>query len=214
MSMRAFLFVGLGLAVGAASVAAWQAWREHPPAVLPRPSARAEPTSAPRSDFSAALATVRNVDLEARVAALEGASSAKSSERSPEVERSEPTTQDIEDSFNADVRRHAAEPIDRGWASSTAAQLHAAYGEKLPGTSAEVVDVDCRSSSCRVRFEWPSRDAATNEWKRAMLFPTAVPCGRRIIVPESSRGKAGPVEVTMLLDCSDWVAAGSPPVGG
>ena len=104
----------------------------------------------------------------------------------------------------ASLAEHERQTTDVRWAHTTSQVLESDF-QHNEGTQFRTVDVDCRTTSCAVVLEWPSRELAVSEWRRAMMQPTRANCGRQILVPERPPEVTGPILVTMLLDCSTWV---------
>jgi len=151
--------------------------------------------------------------MEARLAALEARTEVKSVETELEDERAVPrvvpSASEVEQAHRAAIERHRSEPLNRRWASTTSAAFSTDYSS-VKDTTFAVKEVDCRSTTCALEFEWPSHEAAVAEWKRTLIQPTQANCGRRIVVPQADPGQTGPVRATLIADCSTWVEQGSP----
>jgi hypothetical protein len=178
-----------------------------------------EPVLAPhaQADLAITLAATRTALLEARVAALEGLPGKKPPEPAqaediaPTVQpdRTPPSAAEISQMHQAAIDQHRAERLDPRWAAATSAAFKTDFESKTDNTSFTLKEVDCRSTTCTLEFEWPSRELAATEWKKALMHRTKAPCARRIVVPEPVPGQTGPVRVSMLVDCSTWVAGGA-----
>jgi hypothetical protein len=120
-----------------------------------------------------------------------------------------PSAREIEEQHEERVRAHRAEALDPGWARTTSTALAADF-KRNAGTGFNATSVDCRSTTCSVVLEWPSREQALSEWRRALMQPTRANCGRAIVVPERPASVTGPIQATLIMDCSSWVKAGSP----
>lgn len=155
------------------------------------------------------LEAIRASALEARVQALEAAQAEEEPAREPDYESLEPPSQrEVEAQHEARIHAHRSEDVDPAWARETSAAFSADF-ERSEGTHFHVADVECRSTSCSVVVEWPSREVALAEWRRALMQPTRANCGRSIVVPEQPEGASGAIRATLLYDCSTWVAEGS-----
>jgi len=120
-----------------------------------------------------------------------------------------PSAREIEAQHEERIRAHEVEAINPGWSRTTSTVLAADF-KRNAGTSFNATNVDCRSTTCAVTLEWPSREKALSEWRRALMQPTRANCGRAIVVPERPAEVTGPIKVTMIMDCETWVKNGSP----
>lgn len=192
-----------------AGLFAWLGRGDAAPA--PRPS-RGEPQVAEPAREPARrpnLESFRTSALEERVQALEESQKKKEEEPVTEEEAAEPPSQrEVEAQHDARVQAHRAEELNPRWARDTSAAFTTDF-QRADGTNFKVADVECRSTTCSVVLEWPSRETALAEWRRALMQPTRANCGRSIVVPEQPAGAEGPVRATLLLDCADWVEQGS-----
>jgi len=205
------LLIALSAATGAGVFALLGRGSSTPVAHL----SRAEASELPRQEAPVQRADYRwAASLDQRLQALETAQQQKPATPvadpglAPEhVEP--PSAREIEEQHTERIRAHEAEVIDAGWSRSTSTALAADF-KRNAGTNFNATSVDCRSTTCAVKLEWPSREAAIAEWRRALMQPTRANCGRAIVVPERDASVKGPIEVTMIMDCSTWVKAGSP----
>jgi hypothetical protein len=72
-----------------------------------------------------------------------------------------------------------------------------------------LLDVECRSETCRAVVRWDSLALAKENYQRLVVTPIRVNCGRTILIPDAEG--PGPVEATLILDCAEWKATGSEP---
>jgi hypothetical protein len=129
---------------------AWQSLRPHPPPrQLPPPAPVEQNTPVARVDTNTALATIRDVHLLERIEALEARQSGSEPAESPPLPPA-PTREEIEEGFAAAVRQHDDEAVGGAWADRATLELKADFGEVVAGTSAKVLDIDCRSTTCAV----------------------------------------------------------------
>jgi hypothetical protein len=191
-------------------------------ALLGRPSSKpvvqlspAQPSEVQQQAAPAQRADYRWASaLDQRLQALEAAQQQKPappvSDPGPPPDPIEPpSTREIEEQHQERIRAHQAEALDPGWSRTTSTALTADF-KRNAGTGFKATAVDCRSTTCSVVLEWPSRELALAEWRRALMQPTRANCGRTIVVPERPASVTGPIQVTMIMDCSTWVKAGSP----
>ncbi len=187
---------------------AWLGRVDAAPAPPPSRSEAAVTEPAREVTRESRIQRLRDSAVEARLQALEEARSGEpTSEDAPEAV-DPPTQQEMEARHAERVRAHHEEELNPHWARETSAAFAADF-LRNEGTNFSVADVECRSTTCSVVLEWPSRDLALNEWKRALVQPTRANCGRSIVVPEQTAGDTGPLQATLLLDCSTWVEQGS-----
>jgi len=176
---------------------------------------RAQASELPRQEVPTQRADYRwAASLDQRLQALETAQQQKPAapvtDPGPAPEPVEPPSAvEIEAQHTERIRAHQAEALDPAWSRTTTTVLAADFKHNS-GTHFNAKSVDCRSTTCAVTLEWPSRDQALAEWRRALMQPTRANCGRAIVVPERPSTVTGPIDVTLLMDCSSWVKAGSP----
>ncbi len=205
--------------IAGASVA-W--WGRFAAAVAPAPQMKVAlvPTGAPpATSLPDRLQALRDQQVEGRLVALEAAAREKAAPRDttedtpPSEERAQVSATEIIAMHQATIDRHGVEPLDRQWAAKANAALTAAFASKIEKTSFTLKEIDCRSTTCTVKFEWPSREAAVGEWQRILAQPLQATCSREIVIPEPVPGQTGPVQATLVADCSTWVQQGSPDLG-
>jgi hypothetical protein len=140
----------------------------------------------------------RQADLEKRVRSLEVGSPAKGAGRPvvpPEVQ-----AKLHRELHAARIARHDREPLDAEW-SATMTKL---VTTQLEGDAAElkykVSRVDCRSASCIVAFEWPSRLASLPSETALVHSLSDMPCTREVLFDEAP-DPSGKLGASMVLEC-------------
>jgi hypothetical protein len=175
-------------------------------------------TGAPRDDGREGEGdSRRTAALERRIAQLESALAARqapeaTASRTPNIPATPeeaPSAQEVEEMHNALIARHGASPVNRQWAEMASTAFTADLARPIEGTHFKVNGVECRSTTCTVNLEWPSREQAVNEWQAVLVRPTRANCGKQIVIPERPPHESGPMRATMFIDCSTWVEAGS-----
>ena len=218
--MKTWLIIGVTLGLGAAAGAlvmsgsvkakALSASAQASPA---RREARQTPASTPALHDAQALQLSA---LNQRLAALESASAPPLPDTATDPERERqaaPSAAEVEQQHADNIAAIRAEAVDPEWSRTVGAALRNDFALLPPDVGATVKQVDCRSTSCIISFEWQSRDLAASQWRRVMQ-QTQAPCGRAIVVPQGRPDEQGPIEVSMVLDCTQWVAHGSSPHNG
>lgn len=96
------------------------------------------------------------------------------------------------------LEAHADEPFDSEWASSTAQSIRdeSLSLEERGGFS--VVDVACRSKSCVVTMEWPSREEAVETYASMVHHNFEINCAHSIVLSEDA---SLPFQAQMLMIC-------------
>jgi hypothetical protein len=166
-----------------------------------------------RPQLPAPRISAESLLLAQRVAALENAVGERIAEevaQPNEAAREPPAAAQIEEQYVTRIQQHQRDAVEPAWAEATGASLQADFERGDENSTFTLQSVECRSKSCAVNLEWPTREDALDEWQFALKRPTKVPCGREIVVPEAAGKDGGPARVTLLLDCSTWVASGSP----
>lgn len=81
------------------------------------------------------------------------------------------------------LQAHRAEPTDPLWSDSAESGLREQLASISDGSPAQLVDVDCRSSSCVSTLEWRNYSAAVRDYRRYLMQPYVINCRRSISVP-------------------------------
>lgn len=116
----------------------------------------------------------------------------------------EPIEDDVQATqhFEQQIDRHRTEPIDAGWSKTTARSLAKDLGSLGEKASFEVVDIDCRRTTCVAELEWPSYAQANSDVTRILAKVYEINCGMGLSVPEP-KDRNAPYRATVLFDCHD-----------
>jgi len=152
------------------------------------------------------LADARQAELEKRVRALEvGSSTTKSSSRPvvpPEVQ-----AKLHRELHTARIARHDREQVDPEWSASMTKAVTTQLDRDAVELQFKVTRVDCRSVSCVVAFEWPSRNASLPAEGSLVRSLADLPCTREVLFGEAA-DPGGKIGASMVLECEKPAAAG------
>jgi hypothetical protein len=98
---------------------------------------------------------------------------------------------------------HAAEVRSPAWAAKQERNVEAkltALSETTDGAF-KFRSVDCRTSTCVAKLEWPTREVAKGNVKSLLTGAPDLPCAREIAFPPS--GAEGPYTASLYLDCRE-----------
>jgi hypothetical protein len=215
---RGVSYAVLIVAVGALGGALLLYRAVRPAKPRPEPTADEPVASERRSDDREARGdSMRTAALERRIAQLESAlaeretrdAAASRTPDTPLAPEKAPSAQEVQEMHDSLITRHAASPVNPHWARMASAAFASDFARPIEGTHFKVDAVDCRSTTCTVNLEWPSRALAVNEWRAILYQPTRANCGKQIVIPERPAHESGPMRATMFIDCSTWVESGS-----
>lgn len=117
-----------------------------------------------------------------------------------------PTRQDAVERVRRHVAEkleaHQAEPVDPGWGPRAQRELTGDLEEVSQGSPAQLVEVDCRTSSCVALLEWPNYHVAFDSYRYFLMQPYHVNCQRTIAVPPP-RDADQPYRAHMFMNCED-----------
>jgi hypothetical protein len=99
------------------------------------------------------------------------------------------------------IERHGHEARDASWASSTEAALRSELDGLGGDIGFQVRDIDCRTTTCVARLNWPSHGDALRQRRRVAQAAYSKECSREVYSPPVADGTAGPYEATVLFDC-------------
>jgi hypothetical protein len=149
-------------------------------------------------------------DVERKLADLRSDGGAPPEQRTSRARAKLPT---LQDRLADESGRHAAwtsnyeaEFRDAVWANTTSSMLSQDLTRLAEQTGFTAGDVDCRTTRCRVRVEWPSYDEAR---KKAASLATAnygVNCSKHVFYPPPDDPSV-PYSMTLDFDCEDSRAA-------
>jgi hypothetical protein len=143
-------------------------------------------------------ADARRADLEKRVRALELGSAPKSAARAiapPEVQ-----AKLHRELHAARIARHDREPIDPEWSPATTQRITSELDRAAAELQCKVTRIDCRTASCVVAFEWPSRHAALPAANELVHALADLPCTREVLFDDEA-GPSGTIGGSMVLEC-------------
>lgn len=192
-----------GALLGVAIMLAVQSHGDAGSAIAP-PALPASRAPHPPGDARDRVLAARLDRLEARFAETAATAAAAPDPASPGSAAPVDRQAGLDDARRAFARRlvdHAAAPRDAAWAAATERAITAAIAKLArdgqPGFA--LAAVDCRSSTCVARLQWPSSDAARVD-ARAIVENADVPCARQIVLPEAAGG--GSYEASLLFGCA------------
>ena len=82
------------------------------------------------------------------------------------------------------VAEHYRQRRDSAWARSSETLLHDELQRELgDGFPGEVVEIDCRETSCVARFEWPNFEVASSSYTAIAHSDLSLHCYRQVILP-------------------------------
>jgi hypothetical protein len=164
---------------------------------------------------SASFDRLRMAEIENRLSAIEtaGTALANQQKRTPPELPHPPTEGERQAQIEQDFRDHqerlkqsASEARNDAWASPMEQKIGSAF-QKIPSeVQAKYLGAECRSSSCVVRFGWPSRSAAESEIRLAVGSFARTGCQSALALPPDIPGSSAPVEGDVLLTCVGSVA--------
>jgi hypothetical protein len=151
------------------------------------------------------FADARQVELEKRVRALEVGSATRGAARAvvpPEVQ-----AKLHREMHTARIARHDREPVDTDWSGSTTKLINGQLDREASELQFKVTRLDCRSASCVVGFEWPSRSASLPAEAALVHSLSDLPCTRELLFDEPV-DPSGKIGASMVLEC-ERASAGS-----
>jgi hypothetical protein len=166
-----------------------------------------EPT---RTALTAAFDSGRVATLEARLAAMEGDKGARDARPSPAAdavpfrsrspEERDRHTAAIYSNHLQRIEEHQAAARDEVWATPMEARVANSFKAIPPEMKLSYEGTDCRTSSCEVKFSWPSRSSAEGDLRTVVTTLAITGCGREIALPPTKGGDE-PTRGSLLLTC-------------
>lgn len=101
-----------------------------------------------------------------------------------------------------DIDTHRSQPVDPNWGPASAEQVRDDLEASSIAALIDVVDVDCRSTTCLATVEWEDYGVAFRTYRRLLTHHYGVNCRRRMGVPPPADSD-GPYRAHLFLDCSD-----------
>jgi hypothetical protein len=118
----------------------------------------------------------------------------------PPVEDRRASAERARHDFEARLLEHRLSPRDSGWATSKERALTEGIGDQANAhTTFSLVDVDCRTTTCVARLQWPSEQEARAQI-RDLVQNTDIDCARQVTLPPPGSNAA--YEVSVLFDCA------------
>jgi hypothetical protein len=173
-------------------------------------------TQAPREDKpgepprSSGANQRRVQQLEERLGKLEEASDeARHSAEDVKPPEPPPTRAEYVASQQKLIAEHRQEATDPQWATSTKRAFEEDLARaKAQGTTFELAELDCRTTSCVLTAAWNTREEALSQYEYLFHYPTRASCARQVLVSEEANA-AGKFEASIVYDCTDWRADGA-----
>jgi hypothetical protein len=103
--------------------------------------------------------------------------------------------------FESRLDARSSEPRNSAWAAAKEASI----SRELPRLGAaahesfSLVNVDCRTTTCVARLEWPSEQTARNELPQLLRSTGDLGCANQIAFPP---GSGEPYRASLLFDCA------------
>ncbi len=141
-------------------------------------------------------ADAHQTDLDKRLHALETGSAA----RGRAVVPPEVQAKLHREMHAARIARHDREPIDAEWSAGTTKLIKGELDRDAADLEYKVTRLDCRSASCVVGFEWPSRSASLPAEGALVHSLSDLPCTRELLFDEPV-DPSGQIAASMVLEC-------------
>jgi hypothetical protein len=106
--------------------------------------------------------------------------------------------------FESRLSARSGEPRNAAWAGTKEASLTQGLPRIAAAThqSFSLVGVDCLSTTCVARLEWPSEQAARTELPKLLRGTGELGCANQIAFPPGGE----PYRASLLFDCAEEVA--------
>jgi len=100
------------------------------------------------------------------------------------------------------IADHEQEPLDRPWASQAETSFWADIEPVASANAFQVVDTDCRTTSCTARIRWPSRTQARDTYATLLSASYRLNCAKEILLPDAD-DDSQPFEAVIVFDCTE-----------
>src|SRR5262245_14234806 len=181
-------------------------------AAVDRPSAVEMPARLASADQNAWLEW-RLRRLEDTAAAAAGSADTKSPSATPEGDAATRARAYSEADMRAEqqrhireyedaIRAHDGEPLDARWADDTTPKLRTELASLAEASHFAVTAVDCKTTTCKAVFRWPSYEAAVDASPKLLHQMYEANCTRTILLPPPADPNL-PYEGRMLFDCEE-----------
>lgn len=204
--LLALLLVSAGVGVGFAL---------RPASAEPAPAAVTRRQQAPSTPRGAAREApprlVRDPAQEARIQALEQrvAELTSRAEAVPSAPSAPPSRPDPEELKQALLQQqqmrldaHQRQPIHPTWSSEATRAFSTDFSALTQGQQFAVRSIDCRSTSCIARVEWPSYAEATTNYQVLLQHSYALDCTRSLLLPDPEDPERA-YEASLILECGN-----------
>ncbi|HEX8702473.1 MAG TPA: hypothetical protein VF815_26805 [Myxococcaceae bacterium] len=205
--LLALLFVSVGMGVG---LALRPASAEPEPMALrrqesgvPRQAASLPRTEAPRP--------IRDPAQEARIQALEQrvaelTSRAEAAPAAPSTPPARPAPEELRQALlqqqQMRLDAHQRQPIHPTWSSDATRAFSTDFSALTRGQPFSVRSIDCRSTSCIARVEWPSYAEAAASYAVLLQHSYSMDCTRSLLLPDPEDPERA-YEASLLLECGN-----------
>jgi hypothetical protein len=106
------------------------------------------------------------------------------------------------------ILRHRDTVMAPEWAEKTSEAIHKGLREAQPQGEFEIIDVDCRSSSCLATLDWPSYNVAFRQWSHVVGHGYGIPCGASVYLDEPA-DRGAKYRGVVVFECSSRTGQGS-----
>lgn len=96
-------------------------------------------------------------------------------------------------------KEHASEPREAAWATSEEATINRALMESGRDGGMSVVEVDCRTTSCRADVEWPTYGIAVERYRDVLR--SAIPGCESAVLLEPPADSTRPYRTSAMFNC-------------
>jgi hypothetical protein len=158
----------------------------------------AEAAHAPTHTAEAARAALNTAQVSSAIASAARLIQAQAPE--PEAQASDDATVE-EPTAESLLSKARSEPRDEAWADTTTRVVREDLGTKAEQLKFHVGEVECRTTTCFVKLDWPSLSAAHADFKATLGPPNRADCHVRLMLPEGANADA-PAEGILFFDCS------------
>jgi hypothetical protein len=116
----------------------------------------------------------------------------------PEVEKERHDTLVL---LDAAFQRHDQEPLAPEWSPRATASMRADLERIRQVKPFTLLEVGCRSNSCKAVLEWPDYPRAVDAAEALAHQPFALNCARAVLMPQPAE-LAQPYRLRILFQCS------------
>ena len=206
--LLALLFVSVGVGVG---LTLRPASAEPEPTALIRQHSGVAPSTPKQVTQETPTRLVRDPAQEARIQVLEQrvaelTARAEAMPPAPNPPPSRPDPKELRQALlqqqQARLDAHQRQSIDPSWSPEAARAFSTDFSALAQGQQFTVRSIDCRSTSCIARVEWPSYAEATTGYEVLLQHSYALDCTRSLLLPDPEDPDRA-YEASLLLDCGN-----------